>query len=61
MSLEEKIETIAKKIYGATGVQFSDEAKKKLETYTKQVSILDVYYYDSLVSFFRVCHEYLII
>ena len=42
MTLEEKIETIAKKIYGATGVQFSDEAKKKLETYTKQ-ALLNFY------------------
>ena len=36
MPLEEKIEIIAKKIYGADGVSFSEEAKASLEWYTKQ-------------------------
>lgn len=36
LPLEEKIEIIAKKIYGADGVTFSDEAKQNLERYTKQ-------------------------
>lgn len=36
LSLEEKIEVIAKKIYGADCIELSEEAKKKLETYTKQ-------------------------
>ena len=36
LPLEEKIEIIAKKIYGADGVSFSEEAKASLERYTKQ-------------------------
>jgi len=35
--LEEKIEIIAKKIYGADGVTFSEQAKESLARYTKQV------------------------
>jgi len=35
MSIEEKIDTIAKKIYGAKEVSYSAEAKKKIERYTK--------------------------
>ncbi len=34
-SIEEKIETIAKKVYGADGVEFLPEAKKKLKLYTE--------------------------
>jgi formyltetrahydrofolate synthetase len=34
-SIKEKIETICKKIYGADGVEYSDEAEKKIELYTK--------------------------
>jgi formyltetrahydrofolate synthetase len=36
VSLKEKIETIAKQIYGAATVSYSEEAEKKLDTYTKQ-------------------------
>ena len=36
MSIKDKIETIAKRIYGAAGVSYSEEAEKKIETYTKQ-------------------------
>ncbi|MBQ4283907.1 MAG: formate--tetrahydrofolate ligase [Lachnospira sp.] len=35
LSLEAKIETVAKEIYGADGVDFSDAAKKELEHITK--------------------------
>ncbi|MEZ4643364.1 MAG: formate--tetrahydrofolate ligase [Chloroflexota bacterium] len=35
MSIKEKIETIAKEIYGADGVEFLPEAEKKIETYTR--------------------------
>lgn len=34
--IEEKIETIAKEMYGADGIDVSDFAKKQIETYTKQ-------------------------
>jgi formyltetrahydrofolate synthetase len=34
-SIKEKIETICKEIYGADGVLFEPEAKKKVELYTK--------------------------
>jgi formyltetrahydrofolate synthetase len=35
MSIKEKIETIAREIYGADGVEFLPEAEKKIETYTR--------------------------
>ncbi|KAL6925730.1 hypothetical protein ACO0SA_000331 [Hanseniaspora valbyensis] len=35
-TIAEKIETIATKMYGAAKVEFSEEAQKKLELYTKQ-------------------------
>ncbi len=35
ISIKEKIETIAKEIYGADGVEYSPEAEKKIETYTR--------------------------
>jgi formate--tetrahydrofolate ligase len=34
--IKEKIETIAKKIYGAKGVEYSDAAEKKIEVYARQ-------------------------
>ena len=34
-SIEEKIEKVAKIVYGADGVEFEDEAKKQIETYKK--------------------------
>ena len=34
-SIEEKIETVAKEIYGAEGVDFSEEAKKEIENINK--------------------------
>ena len=37
LSLEEKIGVIAREIYGADGISLSDEAKKKIEDYTRQV------------------------
>ena len=37
MPIKEKIETIAKEIYGADGVEFSEEAEKKIVQYTEQV------------------------
>jgi methylenetetrahydrofolate dehydrogenase (NADP+)/methenyltetrahydrofolate cyclohydrolase/formyltetrahydrofolate synthetase len=36
LPLETKMEIIAKQIYGADGMELSDVARKKLETYTKQ-------------------------
>jgi formyltetrahydrofolate synthetase len=33
-SIKDKIETICKEIYGADGVEYSDEAEKKIELYT---------------------------
>ena len=35
-SIEEKIETISKEIYGADGIELSELAQKQVETYTKQ-------------------------
>lgn len=35
-TLEEKIETLASKIYGASGVEYSDEAKQKLALYAER-------------------------
>ncbi len=35
ISIKEKIETIAKEIYGADGVEYSPEAEKQIETYTR--------------------------
>ncbi|EGV62352.1 tetrahydrofolate synthase [Yamadazyma tenuis] len=35
-SVEEKIATIAREMYGAADVEFSPEAQKKIDTYTKQ-------------------------
>jgi methylenetetrahydrofolate dehydrogenase (NADP+)/methenyltetrahydrofolate cyclohydrolase/formyltetrahydrofolate synthetase len=37
LPIETKIETIAKEMYGADGIELSDLAKSKIETYTKQV------------------------
>ena len=34
-SIKDKIETICKEVYGADGVEYSPEAEKKIETYTK--------------------------
>jgi len=34
-SIKDKIETICKEIYGAEGVEYSPEAEKKIELYTK--------------------------
>jgi len=36
LSIKEKIETIAREIYHANGVSYSEEAEKQIETYTKQ-------------------------
>ena len=35
LSIEEKIEKIAKDIYGADGIEIEEEAKKQIEIYTK--------------------------
>lgn len=35
-TVQDKLETIAKKMYGAAGVEMSELAQKKVETYTKQ-------------------------
>ena len=36
-SIEKKIATIATEMYGASGIEFSDLAKKKIEVYNRQV------------------------
>ncbi|CAO0795459.1 unnamed protein product [Mucor circinelloides] len=36
LPIEKKIEAICREIYGADGVEFSDLAKEKIETYTRQ-------------------------
>ncbi|VDK43941.1 unnamed protein product [Cylicostephanus goldi] len=36
ISLEEKIATIAREIYGADGIELSEEAQEKIERYTRQ-------------------------
>jgi len=36
LSIKEKIETIAREIYGADGVLYEPEAERKVELYTKQ-------------------------
>ena len=35
-SIKEKIECIAREVYGATGVEYSPEAEKKIDLYTRQ-------------------------
>ena len=35
LSIEEKMEIIAKEIYGADGIEIEEEAKKQIEIYTK--------------------------
>ena len=36
LSIKEKIERIVKEIYGGAGVEYSPEAEKKVELYTRQ-------------------------
>jgi formyltetrahydrofolate synthetase len=36
LSIEEKINTIGKEIYGADGIELSDLAKQQVDTYTRQ-------------------------
>ena len=36
MSIKEKIETIVREMYGGSGVEYSPEAEKKIELYTRQ-------------------------
>jgi formyltetrahydrofolate synthetase len=36
MSIKDKIETIVREVYGGGGVEYSPEAEKKIEVYTKQ-------------------------
>jgi methylenetetrahydrofolate dehydrogenase (NADP+) / methenyltetrahydrofolate cyclohydrolase / formyltetrahydrofolate synthetase len=35
MPIKEKIETIAKKVYGADGVDYSEKAEQQIEEYTR--------------------------
>ena len=35
MSIKEKIETIVREMYGGAGVEYSPEAEKKIELYTR--------------------------
>jgi len=37
-TLEKKMEIIASRIYGADGIELSEEARKKVELYTRQVT-----------------------
>jgi methylenetetrahydrofolate dehydrogenase (NADP+) / methenyltetrahydrofolate cyclohydrolase / formyltetrahydrofolate synthetase len=36
-SITDKIETVAREIYGADGIELSEEAKRKVDLYQKQV------------------------
>ena len=36
LSIKEKIEKIVKEMYGGAGVEYSPEAEKKIELYTRQ-------------------------
>ena len=36
MSIKDKIETIVREMYGGAGVEYSPEAEKKIEVYTRQ-------------------------
>ncbi len=36
LPIEKKIETISKEIYGADGIELSEEAQKQVDTYTRQ-------------------------
>jgi len=36
-TLEKKMEIIARRIYGADGIELLEEARKKVELYTRQV------------------------
>ena len=41
-TIEDKIRTIAQKIYGADDVEISEEAQKQIDRYNKQVRILSI-------------------
>ena len=36
LPIEKKIETIAKEMYGAAGIEISEAAQKQIDTYTRQ-------------------------
>src|SRR4051812_44255678 len=38
-SIEEKMATIAREMYGADGIELSELSRKKIETYTRQVTL----------------------
>jgi len=41
-TLEKKMEIIATRIYGAQGIELSEEARKKVVLYTKQVHVIEM-------------------
>jgi len=41
-TLEKKMEIIATRIYGAQGIELSEEARKKVDLYTKQVHVIEM-------------------
>jgi len=41
-TLEKKMEIITTRIYGAHGIELSEEARKKVDLYTKQVHVISV-------------------
>ena len=53
LPLEEKIEKIAKSIYGADGIELSEEAKKRMDLFKKQVrgNVLSIAHLTFLMSF----------
>ena len=52
-SIESKIETIAKKIYGADGIDISPEAQVAIDRYKKQGTLIQNQYPIRKVSYFK--------
>lgn len=50
--IKEKIEIIAKKVYGADGVEFSNQANKMIEIFEKQVFLTSDLFSFFYISFF---------
>ena len=48
-SIEEKIEIIAKEVYGADGIDISPAAKVQIERYKAQVSFISIKFHDFLL------------
>lgn len=53
LPIEDKIRTIAQKIYGADDVEFKPEAQEQINRYRKQVTAITL-----LVRMFRLCYHF---